>query len=281
MTYQELIKKYSALATKEGLEVESIKFLVLESCESPTQFYLQLNQSINPENLEKITKALDLYVTKKVPVQHILGYAYFYGNRLTVNNQVLIPRRETEELVENILIYYDEFFQDTNVDVVDLGTGSGAIAITLASEEALMKVYASDISSEALAVAESNAKLLGVDIDFRVSNWLEQFSNKFDIIVANPPYIPINETVGLTVEKEPNLALYGGDNGLIHYETILQQSLNHIKSKALIGFEHGIWHNEQLNKIIKKYYPTAKIIHKKDLQGLDRFTFIGINIDIN
>jgi len=282
MTLKEVIDKYSSQAEFNNLEPEAVKWLILElSNMTATDFYLNQFSQVDSELIAKIEKATNQYIQDKIPVQHILGFAYFYGNKLKVNADVLIPRRETEELVENVLILYDQYFDDQLVDVIDLGTGSGAIGLTLAYEEPNMKVMVSDISKKALTIAKENAKLLNVNVDFVISNWLANINNKFDIIVANPPYIPNNEEIGITVDKEPSLALYGGSDGLQYYEEILKTCHENLKEKALIAFEHGFQHNDQLDVLIKKYHPNSTIKHLKDLQGKDRFTFIGINIDLN
>ena len=225
--------------------------------------------------LEIIDKAVRQYVFEDIPVQHILGFSYFYGYRFKVNSDVLIPRRETEELVEEVLMIFDEYFLN-DVDVIDLGTGSGCISVTLSLEENKMHVDAVDLSLEALKVAEENNKNLGGSVKFFQSDWFKSVNKTYDIIVANPPYIPNGEAVEAIVKKEPSLALYGGIDGLEPYEIILKNAKNFLKKRALIAFEHGYQHKDAIRALTLNYFPDAVIFQKQDLQGKDRMTFIGI-----
>lgn len=282
MTLGKAIKHYENFAIKHNAEVEAIKWLIMELLEyTATEIYLKQDEMLNDEQVALIDLNVKKYVLDKIPVQHLLGYAYFYGYKFGVNQDVLIPRRETEELVENILIYYDKYFAQKLVDVIDLGTGSGCIGITLAKEEANLVVIAADVSDKALVIAKENAYRLNVNVELIESNWWKNVKGEFDILVANPPYIPNGEAIGNTVDKEPEVALYGGDSGLVYYEEILKGAKQHLKSQALIGFEHGYQHNEELMNLINQYFPESIVIQKKDLQGLDRFTFIGIGGVLN
>lgn len=277
MTYQELIKTYSKLAVENGLEDEAVKWLVLElSGLTNTEFYLNQKTTIEPKKLKEIKEKLELYIYKQIPIQHILGFSYFFGYKFIVNDDVLIPRRETEELTEEVLYLYDEYFSEKKIDVLDLGTGSGAIAITLAKEEPNMNVVASDISLDALKVAKENSLVLEANVKFIRSDWFKQIEGKFDIIVANPPYIPESEEVGITVQKEPNIALYGGKTGVEPYEIILSSAKDYMKDFSIIAFEHGYQQSEAIKHIALKYFNDAKIIQKKDMQQKDRMTFVVV-----
>lgn len=282
MTLKALVKSFELLAQENDVEVEGVKWLATEiSGLSPQAFYLQQNDEINTEIAKKMTDAVYAYVLEAVPVQHILGYAYFYGYQFNVNEHVLIPRRETEELAEQVLIYADKYFDEEKIDVVDLGCGSGCISVTLALEEPKFNVLGTDISDEALLVAKSNAEKLGVNVLFRVSDWFSNITEKFDIIVANPPYIPAQESVERTVDKEPSLALFGGEDGLKFYRVILENAQYHLKEKGLVAFEHGYQQKDDIKKLVENFFPEGTIIQKQDMQGKDRFTFVGFGGVLN
>ena len=160
------------------------------------------------------------------PVQYIVGNVNFYGNEIKVNKNVLIPRFETEELVEYTISYIKKMFKE-KINIIDLGTGSGCIAVTL-KKKINSNVSAIDISKEALEVARENAKKNKVEIDFIQNDMLDNISNKFDVIISNPPYISKNEEIQDIVRKnEPSLALYADNEGLYYYEKIIILTLEH------------------------------------------------------
>ena len=170
------------------------------------------------------------------PVQYIVGNVNFYGNEIKVNKNVLIPRFETEELVEYTISYIKKMFKE-KINIIDLGTGSGCIAITL-KKKINSNVSAIDISKEALEVAKENAKKNKVEIDFIQNDMLDNISNKFDVIISNPPYISKNEEIQDIVRKnEPSLALYADNEGLYYYEKIIKQAKKNLKEKFIIAFE--------------------------------------------
>ena len=153
MTFQKYLNIQKKRAQEYSLESEAIKLLVLElSNMDGATFFANLNKEIPDDLKETLDKAIDKYLIEKIPVQHIIGYSYFYGYKMKVSDQVLIPRPETEELVGYVLQSYDEVFDGKKVDVVDVGTGSGAIAIALCKEEPAFRVKATDISETALEV---------------------------------------------------------------------------------------------------------------------------------
>ena len=158
MKYLTFLNEQIKRAESVGLEKEAIRLLILEILElNNVEFIVKLHDEISDEAIEKLTKAIDKYIIDKIPVQYIMGYAYFYGNKLKVNENVLIPRCETEELVEYVRSYYEKVFSKKTVDIVDIGTGSGAIAVTIQKESNAI-VSAVDISKKALKVAKRNAK---------------------------------------------------------------------------------------------------------------------------
>lgn len=207
------------------------------------------------------------------PVQYIVGNVNFYGNEIKVNKNVLIPRFETEELVEYTISYIKKMFKE-KINIIDLGTGSGCIAITL-KKKINSNVSAIDISKEALEVARENAKKNKVEINFIQNDMLDNISNKFDVIISNPPYISKNEEIQDIVRKnEPSLALYADNEGLYYYEKIIKQSKKNLKEKFIIAFEIGYMQGDKIKKLAEQNYPKAEVVLKKDLQGKDRFIFI-------
>ena len=212
------------------------------------------------------------------PVQYIVGNVDFYGLNFTVNKNVLIPRFETEELVEKLIIYIQKYFNKT-ISILDLGTGSGCIAITLKSKIPNSMVVASDISNEALEVARYNAKKNNLDIEFINSDIYSNITGSFDVIASNPPYIAYDEEIMEIVKNnEPNIALYADNNGLYFYEEIIKNAKNYLNKQSIIAFEIGEKQGLDIIKLAKKNFPNSQIILEKDLQQRDRFIFILNNL---
>ena len=208
------------------------------------------------------------------PVQYIVGDVDFYGNIIKVNKNVLIPRRETEELVEKILKRIQVF---DNPVIADIGTGSGAIAITLAKKLNTL-VYASDISLKALEVAKENIATNKVDVTFFEGDMLKPYIKnniKLDVIVSNPPYIKKDEKIeDIVKNNEPHLALYAKNNGLEFYDSILKNASYVLKDKYLIAFEIGMDQGKNIEALAKKYLSNSIVEIEKDLSGKDRFIFV-------
>ena len=210
------------------------------------------------------------------PVQYIVGNVDFYDINLLVNENVLIPRFETETLVEKT-INYSKMLSNP-LDILDIGTGSGAIAITLA-KHLNSQITATDISEKALELAKKNAQKNNVQITFKKSDVLNNVQGQFDIVISNPPYIAKNEQIETLVKNnEPHIALYAEDNGLYFYKEILKNIKPHLKEKNLIAFEIGMTQSKQIINIVKTYFPNAQVITEKDLTGKDRYIFIFNNL---
>lgn len=266
-------------ATELLKEKEAIKLLVLElSGFDGAKFVANLQEELPHEQEVIFLKAIDKYLLEGIPVQHILGYTYFFGYKMLVNSEVLIPRQETEELVGYVLEKYDELFSGEKVNVVDVGTGSGALAIALKKEEPLMTMFATDISSSALEVAKENAFINEVDITFIQGDMLEPLiarDLKFDIIVSNPPYIPNHEEVQkIVIDNEPHVALFGGEDGMDFYRIILSNAKRILNKKSMIAFEHSYNKGELMHQLALEYFPNGEITLIKDMSGKDRMTII-------
>ena len=232
---------------------------------------------LEAEELIKVSKDIEKdyqKLLKKYPIQYLIGYVNFYGNKINVNENVLIPRYETEYLVEKTIKYSKTIFKDKKIDIVDLGTGSGCIAVALA-KELNSNMTEIDISNEALQIAKINSKENNVNIKFIKNDMLENINTKFDIIISNPPYIKENEEIMDSVKLyEPHTALYASDNGLYFYKKILKEAVNNVKEKFIIAFEIGYMQGKDIIDIAKYYFPYAKILLEKDLSNKDRYIFI-------
>lgn len=276
-TYKEILKINEQYALDNHKEDSGVKLLLLYFAKKDSaELLLSLDEEMPEALYQDFLYGVDRYVAKNIPVQHIIGTQDFYGHSFLVNKDVLIPRFETEELLGQILIKYEEVFGNEKVKVADIGTGSGCLAVTLDIEEENMDVTATDISDEALIVARKNNRRLKGNVKFLKGDLLEPLKGmKFDILVSNPPYIPNKEFVeDLVKNNEPKLALFGGEDGLDFYRVIIKEAESILNDKYIIAFEHAFNKAKELKKIIKKHIKDVEIIQKKDLQGKDRMTFI-------
>lgn len=207
------------------------------------------------------------------PIQYLIGYVDFYGYKINVNEDVLIPRYETEYLLEKVINISKKIFSD-KINILDIGTGSGAISIVL-KNELNSNVTACDISKKALNVAINNAKINNSSIKFIESDIFSNINDKFDIIISNPPYISSDEVIMDSVKKyEPNLALYAPKDGLYFYEEILKDARKYLNDKFIIAFEIGWWQGNLICDISKRYFGDSVIKIEKDLTDRDRYLFI-------
>ena len=279
-TYNQLIHEYRKIFKEKELPPETVKAFLFELCnDHKVNLYLDIDKEVNPDVYELFTKGMERIMNNE-PMNYVLGYSYFYGYRFIVNDGVLIPRPETEELVGLILGKYDEYFNDQPVDLCDVGTGSGAIAIALKKEEDKLNVYASDISEDALKVARLNAQNNDAKVEFFQGSMLEPFIErdiKVDILVSNPPYIKTVETIEASVyDYEPHVALFGGEDGLKFYREILENAHKVLKPKGFIFFEMGYDLKDSLSALAKEYYPESRIEVYKDINGKDRMMMIVV-----
>jgi release factor glutamine methyltransferase len=276
-TYQQVLKDSERLARLRRLEPSAVKLLLLHfSKMSASELFLHMQDEFPEVQYTEFKKGLHRYLDGFEPVQYIIGYVYFYGYQFLVGPNVLIPRFETEELVANVLIAYDEVFGDKEVRLVDVGTGSGCLAIALALEEPHVEVSASDVSLEALSTAKQNASNLGANVTFYHGDMLQPLmGQKFDILVSNPPYIPEDEAVDpLISNNEPHVALYGGKDGLKFYRIILSQANELLNDTFVIAFEHAYNTAEAIRELALHYFPQASVETLQDMQHKDRMTLI-------
>lgn len=246
---------------------------------NPLELLTILDKEVDSD-IEKLYKSSLEALKENKPIQYVIGNVNFCGLKFIVNKNVLIPRFETEELVEQVAEYTKDLNKD-KIKILDLGCGSGAIGLTLKSILKDSEVTLTDISKEALEVAKLNANNLNLDVTFIESDW---FSNvkleKYDIIVSNPPYIRTDEEIEEIVKNnEPSLALYGGADGLDCYRKILANIKPYLNNKFLIAFEIGESQKEEIYDIVNKYLKDIEITCKKDLYGRNRMIFVRNKID--
>lgn len=208
------------------------------------------------------------------PIQYIIGNVNFYGNTIDVNESVLIPRFETELLVEKTITKIKKYFPNQKVSIIDLGTGSGCIAISL-KKNLDATVDALDISKDALKVAKTNAKKNNAVINFINDDMTTYQRKKYDIIISNPPYIRFDEPImDIVKNNEPSIALYAKEDGLYYYRKILENIKNITNDKFLICFEIGLNQSTAIVDIAKKILDNVSITVEKDYSDKERFIFI-------
>lgn len=232
---------------------------------------LDKKELIKLNKWNKLTMSL---LEKDYPVQYIIGYVDFYGLKINVNEFTLIPRYETEYLIELTLKEIKKM-NLANPKILDLCTGSGAIGLTLKSLLPSSEVTLSDISKDALMVANKNKNELNLDVNIIESDLFKNIQGKFDIIISNPPYVMTNEPLPKDVLYEPHLALYSGPKGIDHIEEIFKNIKSHLNNKYLIALEINEKSETDIINLIKTYFE-KNINYKfmKDLAGKTRYLFI-------
>ena len=272
MTIKQAITKGMIMLKSNNVESPKLKarLLLQYILDKPRQYIIVYdNKEIDKQqqwqyfvNIEKLTKG--------VPLQHITHRQEFMKMDFFVDENVLIPRPDTEILVEEVIKIAQKY---NSPRILDLCTGSGAIAISLKKFVPNADITAVDISEKALEIAQRNAKKLETKINFLKSDLFDKLDNKkFDIIVSNPPYIRKDEIKKLSeeVQKEPKIALDGGEDGLDFYRIITEQAINYLKTESFLCFEIGYNQKNDVIKIIEDDQNYKNTYCKKDLYGNDR-----------
>lgn len=272
MTIKQAITKGMIMLKSNNVESPKLKarLLLQYVLDKPRQYIIVYdNKEIDKQqqwqyfvNIEKLTKG--------IPLQHITHRQEFMKMDFFVDENVLIPRPDTEILVEEVIKIAQKY---NSPRILDLCTGSGAIAISLKKFVPNADITAVDISEKALEIAQKNAKKLETKINFLKSDLFDKLDNKkFDIIVSNPPYIRKNEIKKLSeeVQKEPKIALDGGEDGLDFYRIIAEQAINYLKTGSFLCFEIGYNQKNDVIKIIEDEQNYKNTYCKKDLYGNDR-----------
>lgn len=283
MIVRELIRQTEQRLEENNKDIQVAKvwFYHLANKE-PHELYVMMDEEISDELIHQFNIGIEEYLSGK-PIQYIKGVENFFSRDFIVTKDVLIPRYETEELVEHILYAIDDYFGDLDtIDCCDVGTGSGAIAVSLKCEEPRLNMYATDISIEALEVAKQNATKNNAEVTFVQGDMVQPLIDKnikVDIFVSNPPYIPEQQNIESVVkDNEPHVALFGGKDGLYFYRKIFETVAPVLKEKAVLAFEMGYDQKEDMEKEVKHYFPEYPFEILKDINGKNRMLFIYKNI---
>ena len=273
MKLAQIFKDFEEKLIAQGEEAESLSF-VYRSLKnlSFTDFIFTLQQEVTDEDY-KFVENIFIKLASHIPAQYIIGHAEFFGMQLKVDERVLIPRPETEELVELILT---ENLKD-NLRVLDIGTGSGAIALALAKNRPDWSVTAADISQDALDLSLENANAQNLNLSFIKSDCFSEISAKYDIIVSNPPYISRADEVevGLNVlHSEPHLALFADEDGLAIYRKIAEGSKDYLTDGGKIYLEIGYKQGQSVPALFMENLPEKRVRTLKDQFGQDRMVVI-------
>ena len=260
-------------------EIDSFFYILTEAYYAKSRLDLAINPYTSVDNTVKLAVALELLKQQR-PIQYILGETEFFGLSFKVNEHVLIPRPETEELARWVIDCYLEYHKGPKLKILDIGTGSGCIAITLAKHLPQAKVYALDVSENALKVAQENAWLNHVDITFlnedmlSPNTWKSDFKKlKFDIIVSNPPYVREQEKQLIkpnVLNNEPHLALFvKDDNPLLFYDVISRFAVDNLSKDGSLFFEINEYLGEDMKNLLNNYR-FSNIELKQDIFKKDR-----------
>ncbi|MFC0525221.1 peptide chain release factor N(5)-glutamine methyltransferase [Pontibacillus salicampi] len=280
------VRKWASLFLEEHQREKGVAELLLQHHLGMTRVQLMANarDEVDRQVVDKLRKDLELHVSSGMPVQHLIGREEFYGRSFEVNSHVLIPRPETEELIVGVLDRLQEKGLNSKpLRAVDIGTGSGIIAITLAKELPEMDMHATDLSPTALAVAKRNAEQLNAGVVFHEGSFLEPLAEDaegFDVIISNPPYIPERDRASLSdtvVHHDPEMALFAGEDGLTAYRAIIDQLSSVLKKDTLLALEIGHDQGESVPALIRDTYPQADIQTVQDINSNDRMVFAWLS----
>lgn len=275
--YFEVLERASSFLEKQGKEGYSILFVFLERKGwSKTDWLLHLKEEILPEDKQQIEADLKR-LAENYPPQYLLGYSDFYGQQFLVNEHTLIPRPETEELVERCL----KDNPNEQLTVVDVGTGTGVIGISLKLARPNWQVTAIDISKAALKIAQENAKRLEADVLFKHGDGLKPMKDtKIDILISNPPYISdaewdlMDESVRTF---EPKTALFAENDGLAIYLQLAEAAKQILKPNGKIYLEIGFQQGQAVKQIFQQTFPQKQVQVSQDLSGNDRMVIVSSN----
>lgn len=227
--------------------------------------------------LDQYLNLIQQYVAG-MPLGYILGHVFFHGQKILVDHNVLIPRDETEGLVDLSLSYADKFFKSQTLAVLDLCTGSGCIAISLAKAKPKWNLIASDISAKALKVARANQQLHQVEnLVFVASDLFANLDKKFNLIICNPPYIDqtSDSYQSKNLSHEPALALFADNSGLDYYQRIFSTILHYVQEEFLLAFEIGFDQKDVLEAMVQEQFQDYSYWFEQDYNHHWRFLFIS------
>lgn len=270
MTVDELL-----VEAKTNIHSDHAKLLLADLLnKNPLELFLYLDQEVEEEKTKLYLEEVEALKNNE-PLQYVLGKVNFYKNEFKINKNVLIPRFETEELVEKTLERIKKTFRKDNIKILDIGCGSGVIGITLKKNLPNSEVTLLDISKDALEVSKENAKRLDADVKFIESDAFENVFDTYDVIISNPPYIRENEEIeDIVKDNEPHIALYAGKDGLDCYRKIFKDIKRHLNNTYLIALEIGMYQAPSIINMSNYFLGNNIIEVEKDLQERDRMIFI-------
>ncbi|ARF17967.1 peptide chain release factor N(5)-glutamine methyltransferase [Sporosarcina ureae] len=279
-TIYESVQRAQRLLQERGMDTHAAE-LAMRSVTGMSQahYLASFRERISPETHSQFWAIVTELLTGK-PIQYILGEESFYGYSFEVNEHVLIPRPETEELVHYALQRANQLFGDQVIRVADIGTGSGAIAIAIKKERSTANVTATDFSEAALEVAKRNAQCNEADVHFIHGDMEEPLTQqKWDIILSNPPYIADHEKSNMSptvYDFEPQTALFAEEEGLYFYRRLAENLSPLMNRPALIGFEIGYQQGVIVQEYLRKSFPEATVEIVQDIHNKDRMIFCEI-----
>lgn len=269
MSIVEIVKILTSAGIEQSEANAEVKMLIEHFC-GYSAVDIVMGKRLDGGKLSIVKEKAQLRARTRMPIQQILGFAYFMGDKFKVSKDTLIPRDETEILARKAI---DVINKNNLKSALDIGTGTGILACTIA-KYTLSKSTALDVSDNALKIAEENIKNLDLSEKVKTlkSNLFEKVSEKYDLIVSNPPYIPLSEkaTIQKEVTFDPDLALYTKDEkGLEFYEKISKNAKNHLNKNGYLLFEMGLGQSEDIKQTLEQEgYKNIQI--EKDLAGIDR-----------
>lgn len=280
-TIYEALTRASSFLDENNREKEVARYLLQYVLKKNySQLMFAMYEELSTEDFQTFWSYVEEHATGR-PFQYIIGQETFYGRDFFVNENVLIPRPETEELIEEVKKRVKTLFDVNKImQVADIGTGSGAIAVTIKKEIPHAQVTATDISEQALEVAVRNAQLLDAEVQFKKGDLLAPISlQKWDVVLSNPPYIGLHEAETLSdtvIDYEPHLALFAEEDGLQLYRKMAEQLPSMMNTPSLIGFEIGYEQGLEVQSMLQTAFPKALVEVVQDINKKNRFVFCTI-----
>lgn len=275
-SYREVLARASSFLEQNQLEGHMIEYVFLQRKHwNKTDYLLHMHEPITAEDQKQIDEDMAKLLAH-YPPQYLIGSEVFLDYRFKVTPDTLIPRPETEELVEKCLKLTQKQANQA-LKVVDVGTGTGAIAISLKDKRPTWQVSAVDLSSAALEVAKENAQQIGVALEFILSDCLDEVVGPIDILISNPPYISKDEYELMDVsvrEFEPKMALFAENNGLAIYEKLAKQAQSKLAKDGKIFLEIGFMQGSAVKELFRAAFPKKQVSIHKDLFGNDRMIVV-------
>jgi release factor glutamine methyltransferase len=275
-SYREVLARASSFLEQNQLEGHMIEYVFLQRKHwNKTDYLLHMHETITAEDQKQIDEDMAKLLAH-YPPQYLIGSEVFLDYRFKVTPDTLIPRPETEELVEKCLKLTQKQANQA-LKVVDVGTGTGAIAISLKDKRPAWQMTAVDLSAAALEVAKENAQEIGVQVDFILSDCLTEISGPMDLIISNPPYISLDEydLMDESVRQfEPKMALFAENNGLAIYQKLAKQAQSKLAKDGKIFLEIGFMQGPAVKELFQAAFPKKQVSIHKDLFGNDRMIVV-------